>query len=270
MASVQDSHPVVHQRVAAFAWQTQRREIAEQAVGVATDDETELGEALGQQLVLIQPEVAQQHDMLDPFALDLPQHFSEGVGDRVETGVGIRVGDGSHLGEGDAEQRKGNPVDHPTMPGLMGVVEVGNIPQPEGCVGRLLTVVQIGGQHRKIELAQELHQRAVAQIELVVAEHHGIGGQHGEQVGVGAPFEAVEIERALKGVATVQKQKTLAGCCGLGTQLGQSGQDPGITAALGAPLTFTDRGEAHWRAIEVGVAITEMGKLNRNTHLGPP
>jgi len=104
----------------------------------------------------------------------------------------------------------------------------------------------------------------------MVADHHGIRSQEGQQVRIGPPFEAVEIERALKGVATVQKQKTLAGCCGFGTQLGQSGQDPGITAALGAPLTFTDRGEAHGRAIEVGVAITEMGKLNRNTHLGPP
>ena len=142
--------------------------------------------------------------------------------------------------------------------------------QPQRGIGGLQVAVDVGGQHGELELAQELHQGTVAQIELVVADHHGIGLEQTEQIGVGPPLEAVEIERALEGVAAVKEQTGLARRPGLPAQGGEPAQDAPIAAALGTPLGFADGGEAHGGAIEMGVAIAEVGKLNRNTHFGPP
>ncbi|MNH39910.1 hypothetical protein D3C79_1011470 [compost metagenome] len=68
----------------------------------------------------------------------------------------------------------------------------------------------------------------------------------------------------------MQEQAGLARVRSLLAQGGEPGQDAGIAATLGAPFGLPCGEEAHGRAIEVGVAITEVGKLNRNTHLGPP
>ncbi len=208
--------------------------------------------------------------MLNAGGLDLCQCGLQGLLDAVEAGVGIRVGDGGHLRQGDAKQGKGHAAEQAPLPGAADIVQIGQAAQGEWGIGRLLAAVEVGSQHRKIKLAQELHQRTVAQIELVIADHHGVRSQQAQQIGVGPPLEAVEIERALEGVATVQKQTGLARLVRLPAQGVEPGQDTGIAAALGAPLGLACGGEAHGGAIEMGVAVTEMGKLNRNTHLGPP
>ena len=68
----------------------------------------------------------------------------------------------------------------------------------------------------------------------------------------------------------MQEQAGLARRIGLSAQGVEPGQDAGVATTLGAPLGLACGGEAHGSAIEMGVAVTEVGKLNRNTHLGPP
>lgn len=63
----------------------------------------------------------------------------------------------------------------------------------------------------------------------------------------------------------MQQQAGLAGCLGLLAQGGEPGQDAAIAAALGAPFGLAIGGEAHGGAIEMGVAVAEVGKLNRHT-----
>ncbi|MNS39211.1 hypothetical protein D3C72_714840 [compost metagenome] len=262
---MQYGDPLDHQGVAPLAHQPERGQIPQLAVGVAADNQAEFGEAGRQLLVLLQPKVAEQYDVLYPFGLDLAKGGVEGLFDAVEAGVGIRACDGGHLRQGDAEQGEGDAVDDAPVPGAAGIKQLRQAVQSQRGIGRLLAAVEVGGQHRIVELAQKLHQRAVAEIELMVADHHGIRSQQAEQVGVGPPLEAVEIERPLEGVTPVQQQAGLARGGGLLAQGGQPGQDAAVAATLGAPLGLTLRGEAHGGAIEMGVAVTEVGKLNRNT-----
>ena len=63
----------------------------------------------------------------------------------------------------------------------------------------------------------------------------------------------------------MQQQAGLAGCLGLLAQGGEPGQDAAIAAALGAPFrTHAIGGVARGRH-RMGVAVAEVGKLNRHT-----
>ena len=138
--------------------------------------------------------MAQQYDVVDPLGLDLFEGAAQGLFDTVETGVGIGARDGGHLRQRDAEQGEGHVVDDALVPGAACVKQLRQSLQPQRGIGGLLTVVDVGGEHREIELAQKLHQRPVAQIEFVVADHHGIRSQEGQQVRIGPPFEAIEVK----------------------------------------------------------------------------
>ena len=66
----------------------------------------------------------------------------------------------------------------------------------------------------------------------------------------------------------MQEEAVLTGRLGLLAQGGEPAQDAGGRCTGRAPDSPT--GRSAWGAVEVGVAVAEVGKLNRNTHFHPP
>lgn len=110
----------------------------------------------------------------------------------------------------------------------------------------------------------EASQLLVVQIELVVAQRHGIEAKLAQQVGIGHPFVEFEVAAALPGIAAVQQQHGLV----LGKRLGliclghgQQARIPANAGVEGARLLLRIKNVPFYLGIDrikLGVGIVHM------------
>ena len=214
--------------------------IAEQAVGVAADDGIEAVYLGGQCQIPLVADVGERHDLVDPLGL---QHVDRGLsrGDLLAKAQLADVGgDIAHVFQHQTD-------DGDQLFALRQVVEIGDRAllvavkgvDHEGlevvslAEGRIGLGVEVGGQHREVDPLDEAGQLLVIQIELVVAQRHGIEAELAQQLGVGHPLVEFEVATALPGIAAVQQQQGLV----LGQRIGligfRHGQQARITAKAG-------------------------------------
>ncbi|MNH02510.1 hypothetical protein D3C79_617520 [compost metagenome] len=211
--------------------------VAEQAVGVAADDGVQPVHLGRQRQIALVADVSQGDDVVDPSLL---QQVDRGLG-RVDLLAKAQLADvGGDVGhvfqhqphDGDQRFVCGQVAEigeRDLLVAIEGIdherLEVAGLAQI-----RIRTGIQVGGQHREVHPLDEAGQLLAVEIELVIAERHGIEAELAQQLGVGHPLVELEVTAALPGVAPVQQQQRLI----LGERLRlvglRHGQQPGVAA----------------------------------------